>query len=170
MTTPIRQNAAQNRNKAALFLRQKAMDIISFFDADDVMHPQRLEFVKFAFYQNQEAKIVLHSYIDENNLKEGFEYYRAPKALNQVCIKAPSGCVIIKDDWQKPIHHSQSSVAAHITQEHPFIEFAELERREDSVFCGNVVAAYPGQNTYIENKLSKYYMEGLTHEMWQDIS
>ena len=41
IVTEERQNAAQNRNIAASNLMD--MDFITFIDADDIMHPQRVE-------------------------------------------------------------------------------------------------------------------------------
>lgn len=161
LTKSERQNAAQNRNRAATALQD--IDLISFFDADDVMHPQRLEFIKSAFCQLPTSQIVFHSYIDEHNLQEEFQYYQYPRFQNEVCIRTPSGCVIVEHCWQTPIHHSQATVAAEVIKSHQFPEAQELERREDALFCGNVVAAYPGRNVYLDNKLSKYYMEGSTY-------
>jgi glycosyltransferase involved in cell wall biosynthesis len=56
LTTPDRKNAAENRNIAISHL---TTDLVSFFDADDIMHPQRLEFIKHAFYLKRDCKIVI---------------------------------------------------------------------------------------------------------------
>lgn len=56
--TPERQSAAQNRNLAALSA-PAGTDLISFFDSDDWMHPQRLEYVVKAF--ENPVDVVLHN-------------------------------------------------------------------------------------------------------------
>jgi len=51
--------AATNRNRAAALIAP-LVDILSFFDADDIMHPRRLEMILRAFRQ-QPIEILLHS-------------------------------------------------------------------------------------------------------------
>ncbi len=53
-------NAAQNRNCAASHLDT---DIISFFDADDIMHPQRNQCIIDGFNTHLDAVALLHGYI-----------------------------------------------------------------------------------------------------------
>ena len=54
-------NAAENRNIAALKIRD-IVDILSFFDVDDYMHPQRLESIKNVF-SNHNCDFFLHNYL-----------------------------------------------------------------------------------------------------------
>jgi len=71
-TTPERRNAAQNRNTAAAILLDTfGAAVVSFFDADDVMHPQRLEFVRRVFMWLPGLKIVLHSFVCEEEVAGG---------------------------------------------------------------------------------------------------
>lgn len=53
-------NAAQNRNIAASHLDT---DIISFFDADDIMHPQRNQCIIDGFNKHLDAVALLHGFI-----------------------------------------------------------------------------------------------------------
>jgi glycosyltransferase involved in cell wall biosynthesis len=62
ITSEEKKNAAQNRNIAASKLSD--VDYITFIDADDVMHPQRIEILLNVF-QLHESDIVLHNYICE---------------------------------------------------------------------------------------------------------
>ena len=59
IVTKERKNAAQNRNIAAAQL--DTMDLITFIDADDIMHPQRIE-VLLLVIQNYNSDIILHNY------------------------------------------------------------------------------------------------------------
>ena len=52
-----KKNAAQNRNFAAELLQT---DIICFFDADDIMHPQRIEIIHNCF-MTYDIKLFLHN-------------------------------------------------------------------------------------------------------------
>lgn len=53
-------NTATNRNIAAKMLDT---DIISYIDADDQMHFQRLEIIEKAFVEN-DIDLFLHNYVD----------------------------------------------------------------------------------------------------------
>lgn len=149
-----RKNAAENRNIAAA---QLTTDIVSFFDADDIMHPQRIEFILNAF-NKYDCKIVLHNFYETYN--SVFTTYDTAAYEYGVLERAPSGCAIVKYNWRSLIHHSQVSVLKDVLDKIKFIETADHERREDAVFCGHVLAEFPGDNVYISNKLSAYECAG----------
>ncbi len=148
-----RKNAAQNRNCAAAALNT---DIVCFFDADDVMHPQRLQAIHVAF-QNQDVNIVSHSYTVGNH---PFELYDTFSIEYHGLQKAPTGCAVLKRNWSAAIHHSQVSVRKHILEKTKFREEACMERKEDAIFCGDVLAYSENRNAYIANSLSNYVEEG----------
>jgi len=54
LDTPVQQYQAQNRNEGAA-AAPPDVDIISFFDSDDLMHPRRLELVERLFLEGAEA-------------------------------------------------------------------------------------------------------------------
>ncbi len=60
-------NAAQNRNCAA---SQLDTDIISFFDADDIMHPQRNQCIIDGFNTHLDAVALIHGYITNSETLE----------------------------------------------------------------------------------------------------
>ncbi len=149
-----RRNAAENRNLAAKLLDT---DIVSFFDADDTMHPQRLQAIQEAFTKFQ-TNIVLHSYTEESPtaLLPYDYFYFIPGKLR----RAPTGCAILSDDWSAPIHHAHASVHRSVLQTIQFREDASSERKEDSLFCGDVLEQSPDTNVYISQPMSYYQPEG----------
>jgi glycosyltransferase involved in cell wall biosynthesis len=146
-----RKNAAQNRNIA---MKLATGDIVSFIDADDIMMPRRLEAVRTAFMQG--AKFVVHNFTRDLEARDGGEAFDIE---HNVLIRAPSLCIIHTRDYRIPLHHSQSSVACDILQTAQFREEPEYERREDAIFCGDIVVrGYP--NAYIANVLTIYDESG----------
>lgn len=154
-----RRNAAQNRNQAASLLDT---DIISFFDADDIMHPQRIEYIQ----KHGNVDIVLHSYITE----EKFTPYTHVHAHKNSLAKSPSWCAYYVPDYRAPIHHAHVSCRRHILNRVRFREEVEFQRtehhggREDAVFCGDVLALEGITSCYIAEPLSCYFPEGMTIE------
>jgi hypothetical protein len=61
-------NASTNRNIAA---DQLDTDIISFFDCDDIMHPQRIEFILKSFMSNN-CNALVHNYLLSNHINDNF--------------------------------------------------------------------------------------------------
>jgi glycosyltransferase involved in cell wall biosynthesis len=157
---PERRNAAENRNYAASFL---TTDILSFFDADDEMHPQRLEAITRAFEQTPGLDIVLHSFLEGDETAKPFDMYTSFEMKPQTLRKAPTGCAIYTPNWNARIHHSQVSVSRFAYGRIQFKEDPGNERREDAIFCGDILGMEGCQNVYIANALSKYYIEGKTH-------
>lgn len=158
--TRERKNAAENRNSAASYL---TTDIVSFFDADDEMHPQRIEAIRDAFHKVPGCDIVLHSYWMGPQTSWTWRTYTDFDIRSQTLARAPSGCAIYSPSPQERIHHSQVSVSEHTWTRYKFNEDQSVERREDSLFCGDILGSGTTQNAYIAVALSKYHEEGKTH-------
>ena len=146
-------NASENRNYASS--RLKDMDYVTFIDADDIMHPQRVEFILKAFEETN-ADIILHNFHwdeCEFNNKEVIDY--RVNSLKQ-CY---SGCITHNEAKYvnvEFIHHSQVSVKQQILEKVKFPEDSKYNRREDCVFCYTVFSLENIKNVYIKNKLSYY--------------
>ena len=156
---PERRNAAENRNLAAAVL---TTDILCFFDCDDTMHPQRIEFLAKVF-QETRGDICLHSFYEKEEVEQPYPHIQTPIVIQNRLRRAPSGCAIVEGDHSARIHHSQVTVTKFIFSRVQFKEDISHERREDAVFCGDVLSMPGVQSMYIQNPLSKYYMEGVTH-------
>ena len=163
-----RKNAAQNRNIAAASLDT---DIISFFDCDDEMHPQRLEAIKEAFASNPALDIVLHSYLVDEETKHPFKHHDKISMQPQCLARSPTGCAIYIHNWSERIHHSQVTVSSFVFSRIQFKENQIYDRqgseggKEDALFCGDVLAMPNCQNMYVFDQLSKYYKEGTTYSV-----
>jgi len=148
-TCTERKNAAENRNIAA---RRLTTDYISFFDADDNMHPQRIEGIMVAF--SEPCDIVLHSFYMDEEVLLPYKRIESFTIRRNMLRQAPSGCLIIYDNAS--IHHSQVSVRREIYEYSPFAEEKEYEVREDCVFCYRILGMKGIQSAHISNALSKY--------------
>lgn len=150
---PSVKNPSQNRNIAA---RRLDTDIITFFDADDVMHPQRIEFIEKAFYGG--ADIVLHNF--ELNQTQTTLFESCNISYNCLC-QCATGCIRhINWNAHDLIHHAQVSVKREIFDQVQFDEGPTGIGKEDCVFCWSVFARPNIKNAYISNKLSMYLPSG----------
>ena len=158
ITSEEKKNAAQNRNIAASQLSD--MDYLTFIDADDLMHPQRIEILLHVF-QEYDSDIILHNYfnvdsyenisikkienddiiIRNNSLKQDYYYGLKHKDDNNVNDK---------------IHHSQVSVKRIIFNVMHFPEEFEYIAKEDNVYCHRVFSIPNIKDSYISNELSYY--------------
>jgi glycosyltransferase involved in cell wall biosynthesis len=153
LLTGTHQNAAQNRNKAADHLQT---DIITFIDADDIMHPQRLEAIEQAF-QDPGTMIVLHSFFLNEECKQQFPSFSEFVVENNILNQCYSGCIkFVNNDPVSRIHHSQASVRQSAFKAVRFPEDKESEGREDCRFCYGVFSRFNGQSSYLRYPLSKY--------------
>jgi glycosyltransferase involved in cell wall biosynthesis len=159
-----RKNAAQNRNTGAKFLLDK-VDLLSFFDADDIMHPQRNEHILTAFNSPENPDIVLHSYLEGPEIQLPFSEISNPRMMFNCLQRAPSGCTYNPNNDSLRIHQSQATVKKEIFQQIQFQEGVDYERREDAVFCGDVTNLPNIRSAYINAPLSKYFISG----SWQTI-
>jgi glycosyltransferase involved in cell wall biosynthesis len=148
-------NAAQNRNCAAAFLKT---DIISFFDADDVMHPQRLQFIDQCF-SNHNIMIFMHNCI--TNYTDPFEYFPSYYCLFNALYRCPWGSTKLTIPIGEALpHNAHASVRREVLADIKFREDPILRAREDTIFCGDVISRYPHQTAYCHNRLSQYSPSG----------
>lgn len=157
LVTPEKRSAAQNRNAAA---SQLQTDILSFIDADDVMHPRRIEIVEQCFTSSvgpTDVVMLLHNY--EMNLAEPwvtedpvFEYGRL--------YRCPWGSTQHHDRRGNIVHNSQSSILRHVFDIIQFREEPEFHAKEDTIFCTDVISQFPEKIAYCFLKLSKYSPQG----------
>ena len=158
-----KKNAAENRNIASAQLLSD-MDYITFFDADDIMHPQRIEVLCKVINENQ-SDIVLHNFYYDTELSKPEDLPKIDNVeiRNNMLIPAWSGCVTHihgYNDSIDRIHHSQVTIKKELFYKVQFPEDKELHRREDSVFCNRILHLEGIKNTYIVNKLSYYNPSG----------
>ena len=169
VTREGRYNAAENRNEG---IKRMNTDCISFFDADDSMHPQRIEMIR---KHMGGADILFHGYQTESRQ---FESITNPIVHKNQLIRTDTGCVVfdplrlVEDyyknnrttfdhsytEWKKPLHHAQVCVRRYLFDYLKFPETKELETRggEDALFCGMIVSMGHIQTIFIENSLSWY--------------
>jgi glycosyltransferase involved in cell wall biosynthesis len=157
VATEERRNAAQNRNRAASYLKT---DIITFFDADDIMHPQRLEVIEYTF--SLPVDVLLHSYFKGDECDQEFPTItNVNPILNELSI-APSGCIVLGYlDYR--IHHGQVTVTKSVFDKVKFPEDESYETREDCAFCVEVFRIPNIQSAYSLYPLSKYYESRTCH-------
>jgi len=152
--TKDKRNAAQNRNIAVS--RMNDMDYITFIDADDIMHPQRIEILQNIFTGHQ-CDMILHNYQDGTNMT--FEsIHGIIVRINTLKPTASGGITHIEHNkyLADKIHHSQVSVKRSILDIVEFPESPEYCRREDSAFCHRVIGLKNIKHVYIVNALSYY--------------
>jgi glycosyltransferase involved in cell wall biosynthesis len=150
-------NAAQNRNIAASNLLD--MDYITFIDADDIMHPERIE-ILLEVIKKEESDIILHNFYDETEYNDTiFNKIQMIHIRNNSLVQSWSGCITHRNgyyDYIDRIHHSQVTVKKTIFEKIQFPEEAEFHKKEDCVFCYRVFSLPNITNAYIQNKLSYY--------------
>jgi hypothetical protein len=150
--TEERQNAAQNRNIAISNLMD--MEFVSFIDADDIMHPQRIE-VLLKVFNEYDCDIILHNYLIDSGT---FETIENMQVRIDTLVQCHTGCIVHRDNTRNyldHIHHSQSTIKIHILDKVKFPEENSFIAREDSIFCYRAFGLEI-KNAYIVNPLSLY--------------
>lgn len=149
--TPEHKNAASNRNIAISELLD--MEYITFIDADDIMHSQRIELLLRTFEETN-GDIILHNFSYDCNLKP---IVNLNYKINELYVSS-SGCITSNVNYQ--LHHSQSTVRRYILHFVLFSEDTKYNRKEDCVFCKDVFSLPNVVNVYIMNELSWYRPSG----------
>lgn len=145
-----------NRNFAARQLQN--VDIISFIDADDEIHPQRLELIARAFLMFPDTMLVLHGLtVDVDAPFVRFNVEDVPMFQNRLR-RCQWGATILDPPIQGAfIHNGHPSIQAEFFQQIQFSDHPDHKAKEDTVFCTTIVSAMPRQCVYIDANLSRYY-------------
>ena len=156
--TECKQNASKNRNVAASKLLD--MDYITFIDADDIMHPQRIEFLLKGF-QIYDSDIILHNYFESSTgtIEDFLGIFKEINIRTHTLIQGLTSCITHINDYSDrvdKIHHSQVTVKRKIFQAVWFPEEREFETKEDCIFCYRVFSLPNIKHAYIKNELSYY--------------
>lgn len=143
---------AENRNIAARLLNT---DIISFIDADDLMHPKRLEFI-LAGFEKAGCDVIVHSYQNSKYSRTiPFEEETEVRLTDDVIVKSPSqpGCMF--ENGEQPFHHAHIGITREAFSKFQYPIEQRYYRIEDSVYLATLL-----QNgmkiRYLDNKLSQY--------------
>jgi glycosyltransferase involved in cell wall biosynthesis len=158
IVTEEKQNASKNRNIAASKLND--MDYITFIDADDLMHPQRIEFLLKGFQQHN-SDIILHNYFESSkgSVNSFLETKQEIKIRTHTLIQNWSGCITHINGYNASIdkiHHGKVTVKREIYEKVQFPEEPEFETKEDCVFCYRVFSLPNIKDAYIQNEISYY--------------
>lgn len=147
-------SAAENRNRGA---SASSQPIVSFMDADDTMHPQRLERV-VGLLQEHRADAVLHGFA-HNSPCDAWE-------VGSGNVIAPEEACLREAADRTCVHLTFAAVThGHITVRRRIIEAVQQDpraaRREDSLFVRQVFEA--GFRVAItDDRLSTYWQERST--------
>ena len=143
---------AENRNIAA---RELGTDIITFLDADDLMHPRRLEYMLRAFEESK-CDVIVHDY---QWIKEGSNIPFADEPVmnltDHVIVKKPYevGCML--EDGSQPFHHAHLGITREAFSKIQFPMQERFYRIEDSVYMEMLLKGQM-KIRHLANKLSQY--------------
>ena len=149
-------NQAENRNIAAGLLDT---ELISFIDADDLMHPQRIEYIIKAFQQST-FDVIYHSFVEklDSQYNDIFGEIGQLKLSNNAFEVDPNNKLgIVLKGYENGVgcHNAHLTVKRKIMKRFKFDENWEVYRSEDSLFTRMLVENKVPCG-YIDNKLSRY--------------
>jgi glycosyltransferase involved in cell wall biosynthesis len=150
-------NQATNRNRAASLL---TTDLVTFIDADDLMHPRRLEFLCDIFEKRPDIACVYHTHVHDHISKRNDPFWEEPvmNPLPNPMVKDPKavGLMVLTDPPNQYEHHH-----AHVTVRKPvfdrltFDEDWRFYRMEDSVY-GVKLLNNNIPMLFLNNRLTRY--------------
>jgi glycosyltransferase involved in cell wall biosynthesis len=152
-----RLNQSTNRNRAAKLLKS---DLISFIDADDLMHPRRIELLLETFQKYPDISVVYHNYSHDHISARENPFWEEPelKVLPNKLVKDPiaHGLMVLTDPLrQYGHHHAHVTVRREVFDTFKFDEDWSAYRIEDSTY-GALLFANNVPMLYLHNKLSRY--------------
>lgn len=155
-----KRNVAQNRNFGS---KQLNTDIITYFDADDIMHPQNIEIIHKCFTEYPNTRLFLHSLrISPNNLD--FPKYNLDE-INFECdpfYVCQYGAINHKYDSSMRIMNSNCAIPQKTFEEIQYIETQEGYGKEDTLYNAYLVNKYWNDVIYCTCELTWYFPSG-TH-------
>lgn len=146
-------NQATNRNIAGSMLKTK---YISFIDADDLMHPSRIEYILKAF-DSGPYEAIYHGYSSEHSTHSGdpFKPMDSFKLSSEKMVIDPNAYGLKVGETNYEIHHAHVTVKQEVFKKFKFNESWEAFRLEDSLYARSLVEN-DVKLGYIANKLTRY--------------
>lgn len=157
-----RKDAGANRNYA---ISKINTDILSVFDGDDIMHPQRIEVILKCF-ENPNIKYMIHNFEDIQNsninINENFPVYtKFPFEYNKLSV-CPWGAVVRLNEFNEIIynsydlHNSQISIIKDVYKNMLYSERKEDVYQCDTLYSRNIINMFKYNVAYCPLKLSRY--------------
>lgn len=146
-----RLNQATNRNIAA---RMLATTLVSFIDADDLMHPSRLEYVCRAFAETN-CQAIYHGYTWEHvdQYMDPFPPADPYQLVSDPVVLDPNGVGLKVGPYA--LHHAHVTVRHDLFNRFKFDESWDAYRKEDSLY-GKTLAENGVSLRFLSNRLSRY--------------
>lgn len=134
-TSRKRVNQAIARNRAVDLCET---ELITFFDVDDIPHPDMGKVISESFRINKRLDLLLHDYYGPT---EFLEFKTAPRIgtwnLYKIENKDPVTTCLLCPVEEGKIHHSHITVKTSLAKKIRFNESNLYYRKEDSLFCQN---------------------------------
>jgi len=133
------QNQAKSRNIA---VASSTGELISFLDADDMVHPSRTQIIESAFSLDDQLVILLHAYTIDN---EDVNWVHTSWTGLGPFIPTPQVCADevetrpVKVNLGLYVHHAHSTVRRSVLNFHRFDEASDAYRSEDSLFVREIL-------------------------------
>lgn len=124
-------------------------DILIFFDIDDIPHFQKVEITKHVF-STYKPDFLLHSY--SQNLSQEYINKNLVEIRNDLTIDENSTNLYCGG---LPIHHAHIAVRKNVFRKVRFNESLQTYRREDGIFCQDLVRNN-FKGVYTPEKLVQY--------------
>ena len=155
INTTDKRNASQNRNAG---IDNSTGNILSFMDADDVMHPKKLYYVN-KYFNEYNPYIFVHSYVKNMDVNKAV-INNKPNLYNGIYVwdllmKYNGKIVNVEDGYSKwgvflNVHHGHVSVKREVVDNVRYREEPLFRRGQDSIFIRDVINHYGrNKNTFL---------------------
>eukprot|EP00300_Choanocystis_sp_HF-7_P037290 c5336_g1_i1.p1 GENE.c5336_g1_i1~~c5336_g1_i1.p1 ORF type:complete len:343 (+),score=79.19 c5336_g1_i1:23-1051(+) len=170
VSTEAQQYAGENRNRA---VAAASTPYVTFIDADDEMHPQRIQIVTEAL-QETGVKCVLHAYsMHRDQMEKKFDWHSVRPQMgaeiyqNVLTVEGTDNIVEtgvgLHLNW---VHHGHPSCRHEVLT---YIPFTKQPRGQDSVFLREVLNRYGSNDStmmFIELPLTVYHPSDHADNAW----
>lgn len=160
-----RTNSAMNKNFASELVEE---GIISFIDADDIIHPQRFELIEYVFNIKPNTRMLLHNLISTNKSRDYSLKQFEPIDINKIFLyndleSQKLGVVSKKYEEREKKIFGHNYCCGPVTIHKDVIKkikFKDISYAEDAIFVTDVNREYNGDCVYINPKLMDYIRSG----------